>query len=270
MDETLRAAHIRLRSWRRVDPPIWPFVWRGLLPVLGLLALLIFAFGRFAHGWIEEAVAARTRTALDAAGLSWAQLRVSGQEVWLSGTAPSAADGDRALEVARQARCPTWAGALVCAIQVSGAFDAPPAPAPAPAPAQAPPAAPAEAAAATACEGELAQLLERSTIEFATGSAVLVPASGTLLDRVAEVAKGCPGTLRVEGHTDSTGDEAANLALSRGRADAVRQALLQRGLPGERLVAEGFGQARPLAPNDTPAGRARNRRIELHVAAGRD
>ncbi len=105
-------------------------------------------------------------------------------------------------------------------------------------------------------------------MEFASGSAVLAPSSGSLLDRVAEVARTCPGTLRVEGHTDSTGVAASNLVLSRARAEAVRQALVERGLPAERLVAEGFGQARPVAPNDDAAGRARNRRIELHVADG--
>jgi outer membrane protein OmpA-like peptidoglycan-associated protein len=268
MAEAQHAAHFRLRRWRRVDPPAWPFVWRGLLPLLGLLAVALFAVTRFAHGWIEESVAARTRAALDGAGLAWVQLEVSGQQVRLSGAAPAAADGERALEVARQARCQSWAGALTCAISVTGSFAAPPAPAEAPAAAPEPKAAPAEQAQADACEGGLGALLGRSTVEFATGSAVLAPSSRALLDRVAEVARTCPGTLRVEGHTDSTGDAARNLALSQARAEAVRQALVERGLPAERLVAEGFGQERPLAPNDAAAGRARNRRIELHVEAG--
>jgi outer membrane protein OmpA-like peptidoglycan-associated protein len=268
MDEAQRAARFRLRSWRQVDPPAWPFVWRGLLPVLGLVALALFALTRFAHGWIEDAVAARTRTALDGAGLRWVQLEVSGQQVKLTGTAPAAPDGDQALEVARQARCPSWAGELVCAISVTGNFDAPPAAAASPEPAAGQAPAPAAEREAAACEGGLGALLGSSTVEFAPGSAVLAPSSGPLLDRVAEVAKTCPGTLRVEGHTDSTGGAASNLELSRARAEAVRRALVERGLPAERLVAEGFGQARPVAPNDDAAGRARNRRIELHVADG--
>lgn len=174
MAEAQRAAHFRLRSWRRVEPPAWPFVWRGLLPVLGLLAIALFALTRFAHGWIEEAVAARTRAALDGAGLSWVQLEVSGQQVRLSGTAPSAADGDRALEVARQARCPSWAGELACAASVDGSFGSPPAEPPGdPAPA-------AEREAAAACEGGPGALLGQSTVEFASGSAVLAGSSGAL------------------------------------------------------------------------------------------
>lgn len=70
--------------------------------------------------------------------------------------------------------------------------------------------------------------------------------------------------LRIEGHTDSTGDEAANLELSRRRAQAVRDFLLSsHGIEPGRLEAEGFGPARPVDDNTTPEGRQNNRRVEL-------
>jgi OOP family OmpA-OmpF porin len=70
--------------------------------------------------------------------------------------------------------------------------------------------------------------------------------------------------LSVEGHTDNIGTDAANLDLSRRRADAVRQALTSRyRVDAAKLTAAGFGAARPKEPNDTAEGRARNRRVEL-------
>lgn len=70
--------------------------------------------------------------------------------------------------------------------------------------------------------------------------------------------------LRIEGHTDSTGDPRRNVALSRRRAEAVKSALVQSfGISPERLTTGGLGATRPLGPNDTPEGRARNRRVEF-------
>ena len=69
----------------------------------------------------------------------------------------------------------------------------------------------------------------------------------------------------VSGHTDSSGDVAANLVLSKMRAQSVVQYLLAKGVPGARIIAKGFGAERPVADNETAAGRARNRRIEFRV-----
>lgn len=69
----------------------------------------------------------------------------------------------------------------------------------------------------------------------------------------------------LEGHSDSVGNDAVNLALSEKRAQNVRNALLARGLPADRLTARGYGKSRPLAPNDTELGRKLNRRVELIV-----
>ena len=78
-----------------------------------------------------------------------------------------------------------------------------------------------------------------------------------------------PGTaVQVQGFTDSTGSDAANLALSAARAESVTRYLVQRGVDPARLDAAGFGASRAIASNDTPEGRALNRRVELQIRAG--
>ena len=119
--------------------------------------------------------------------------------------------------------------------------------------------------AVASCEEELSRLLEAARIEFAPGSVVLNVASGPVLDLAARAASDCPGTLRVEGHTDDTGNAAFNDQLSLRRAEAVRAAMIQRGVAADRLVAAGLGQSRPIGDNATEDGRARNRRIEIRI-----
>ena len=100
---------------------------------------------------------------------------------------------------------------------------------------------------------------------FDFGSAVLRPESaGQLPDIVAAIRSVPAGALVIEGHTDSVGADAANLALSKARAEAVRVALvgLDAGL-APRLSSQGHGETRPQADNTTLEGRARNRRVEL-------
>lgn len=127
------------------------------------------------------------------------------------------------------------------------------------------PTAPAAAAriAAAACGQALTDLLRGAQILFASGKADIRHDSDALLDKLAEAARGCPGKVLIEGHTDNVGDAQANLALSLARAAAVREALMARGLAADRLVAEGFGASKPLTDNASPADRAANRRIEL-------
>jgi outer membrane protein OmpA-like peptidoglycan-associated protein len=71
--------------------------------------------------------------------------------------------------------------------------------------------------------------------------------------------------VALEGHTDATGEAAANKTLSQQRAEAVKQTLVNGGVAADRVKAEGFGQERPVGDNNTEAGRARNRRLELVV-----
>ena len=115
------------------------------------------------------------------------------------------------------------------------------------------------------CEEELARLLEASRIEFDPGSDQISSSKAALLDLTARAAADCPGTLRVEGHTDNTGSAAINESLSRRRAEAVRAALIQRGVAPSRLIAAGYGPARPIGDNATEEGRALNRRIEIRI-----
>jgi len=89
--------------------------------------------------------------------------------------------------------------------------------------------------------------------------------SSALLDELANAASDCPGRIMIEGHTDSSGLPSANLTLSRDRAASVSEALFNRGIEGNRLFIRGFGADRPIANNETRAGRAKNRRIEMRI-----
>ena len=119
-----------------------------------------------------------------------------------------------------------------------------------------------------ACNQSFLDLLSTTSVRFATSSAVIDASSSLLLDRVAEAARTCPGSLNISGHTDSSGRALENERLSLRRAEAVRRALVDRGIDANRLRAEGFGANRPIAENTTAQGRARNRRIEINVARG--
>src|SRR5437016_3956065 len=160
--QSVAVQHPHLLIWR--EPPAWPFVWRGLLPLVALALTASFAAGPVARNWIEGGLA-------------------GGQ------------------------------------------------------------------------------------IGFASGSAAIDARSAPLLDRLAQEARSCPGTLRIDGHTDPVGRSAFNRRLSQARAAAVRDALIARGVPAERLRARGFAARRPIADNTTESGRARNRRIEFHVVS---
>ena len=120
---------------------------------------------------------------------------------------------------------------------------------------------------AEACDRRFETALQGQTIEFAVNSAQLTRRGLRRIDAIARVAEQCPGGIRVEGHTDDTGDRDANLGLSRARADAVVNALEERGIPSERLQAVGFGPDRPRDTGASDEARARNRRIEFHVEA---
>lgn len=119
---------------------------------------------------------------------------------------------------------------------------------------------------AAACQTSVNTLLGKTTILFETGSANISSDSAGLLDRIAGTFARCAeAKVEVAGHTDSTGDAAANLALSQQRAEAVLNYLTRAGLASGNFVAKGYGQERPVASNETEEGRARNRRTEFVV-----
>lgn len=103
-------------------------------------------------------------------------------------------------------------------------------------------------------------------IYFDYDKATLRPESKVELDRLVKILKENP-TLVIEigGHTDSDGSEEYNLRLSQARADAVRNYLIQAGIEPERLKAKGYGESQPIAPNDTPENKQKNRRTEFKV-----
>ena len=115
---------------------------------------------------------------------------------------------------------------------------------------------------ARAADGGL--LLTLGDLEFDAGKASLQPAAMTAIDRLAQLLEVYPErSVRIEGHTDSLGDAAANQELSERRAKAIRDAVLARGIDAARVEAVGYGENRPIADNGTPAGRQKNRRIEI-------
>ena len=108
--------------------------------------------------------------------------------------------------------------------------------------------------------------LTNRTIEFETGNSTLTPTGRQVLDLLAPVLQRLPGrSFEVIGHTDAQGSRPQNIALSAARADTVKAHLASKGIAADSITTSGAGPDRPVASNDTPDGRARNRRIELRV-----
>jgi len=112
-------------------------------------------------------------------------------------------------------------------------------------------------------------IVNLSDVLFDTGKATLKPGAREKLSKLAGILLAYPGNYRmeIEGHTDSVGSEDLNLKLSQARAESVRDYLLQGGLKSDRIIAtRGFGKSRPVASNDTAAGRQVNRRVEIVIS----
>lgn len=103
-------------------------------------------------------------------------------------------------------------------------------------------------------------------LHFETGSATLAADRNAQVAQLAAVLAAFPSVaVSVEGYTDNRGDPAANKKLSEDRAAAVKAALTTMGVSATRVASAGFGEERPVAPNDTEEGRARNRRVEVAI-----
>jgi len=103
-------------------------------------------------------------------------------------------------------------------------------------------------------------------VTFDVNSAHLTPGSSSVLDPVATDLQKYPRLkIELQGHTDSTGSDAYNLKLSQQRAEAVREYLVEHGVPPAQLVARGYGETMPIASNDNADGRTRNRRVVMFV-----
>jgi len=104
------------------------------------------------------------------------------------------------------------------------------------------------------------------SVLFASNQTTLLPEARARLDQVADVLLTTrERNLIIEGYTDSQGSDSYNVTLSQGRADAVRNYLVQRGYQADRIQAHGLGEGNPIADNDNAEGRANNRRVEIII-----
>lgn len=130
---------------------------------------------------------------------------------------------------------------------------------------------------ASQLESQMAELKAKQTSQgnvvltmgdfmFATNRATLAPGAMLSIDKLSEILKQNPNEkVVIQGHTDNTGNPSYNRQLSQQRAEAVRDALVSRGIAPDRLVARGYGESFPVANNTTEAGRQQNRRVDILV-----
>lgn len=204
----------------------------------------------------------RIEASLPGLGFPWMNLDASNLEagmILLSGTAPSAeakADALEAGESAIRSMAPDSDILVIDSINVEGG----------------------EVAVGNAlaglnsgssvieCQTAFTRVMEGRNVSFATAGTSINLESGRLLDAASGVAKLCQRyEIEIGGHTDSRGDALRNDSLSELRAQAVRQYLIDRGVPAESLVAMGYGESQPLDTRDTEEAFARNRRTEFTV-----
>lgn len=118
------------------------------------------------------------------------------------------------------------------------------------------------------CKQLLTSAAAEGVINFARARAELEPSSTATLDKLVAIARTCPAfSIEIEGHTDAEGAPDRNQRLSERRAQSVVDFLVSAGIEKSRLTAVGYGASRPIAPNDTDANRALNRRIAFDVKA---
>jgi len=112
----------------------------------------------------------------------------------------------------------------------------------------------------------LGKVIELKGLHFEFNQTRLRPDAETILNWAAAILKKYPDmNVEVAGHTDSVGSDSYNLNLSQGRAQAVKDYLVQHGVPETQMTAKGYGESQPIDSNDTDEGRERNRRVELRV-----
>ncbi|MGB7068749.1 MAG: YidB family protein [Pyrinomonadaceae bacterium] len=117
---------------------------------------------------------------------------------------------------------------------------------------------------------EVVKALNVSIINFASGKSDIPADAKPVLEQAAEVLKKQPAgsTVEIGGHTDSDGADASNMSLSQARADSVKKALVGLGVADAMLTAKGYGETAPVAANDTPDNKFKNRRIEYKTGSG--
>ncbi len=101
-------------------------------------------------------------------------------------------------------------------------------------------------------------------INFDVDKSIIKPESMGTLNMIVQIMKDNPDIkFDVEGYTDNSGDPTHNLTLSQSRADAVKAQLISMGISSSRLTSKGFGESKPISDNNSPEGKANNRRVEF-------
>jgi len=113
---------------------------------------------------------------------------------------------------------------------------------------------------------EPSKVFTLDNVYFDVDKATIKPSSYKQLDELVELMKLKKGLeIEIAGHTDNTGSKEHNMKLSQQRAEAIKNYLVRKGISPKRIVAKGYGDSEPIATNDTPEGRAKNRRIEVRI-----
>jgi peptidoglycan-binding protein ArfA len=196
-----------------------------------------------------------------AAGIPNFKLTVQGDTVTLAGTT-STADQQNAVE---QAARDTWPNVnILDTLAISGPVG------PAPSAAAAPPSPSAPAPTPQGDCGNLPQAARAklpAPITFGVNAATLTAGIAQELATLADTLKACPSArIVVNGYSDNTGNDGINIPLSAERAKAVADFLVANGVPRQQVTSKGLGSADQVADNDTPQGRAQNRRVEILVS----
>ncbi len=208
------------------------------------MALLCFLCVRYHAPQIERDLYERASARLESNGIPPAGLSFSGRDAQLSGAPDSPAVSNSAVNLVSGV---SGVRKVTTAIILGRTSQAAPDPAPQP-------------------QEQFASILSAHPIEFGDATAYLSTENRAVVDSILSLLKGAPESrLKIVGHTDSTGLAAFNLILSERRAQAVKSRFVTGGIAEERLAAVGVGSAGPIASNETPEGRRKNRRIEFVV-----
>ena len=117
-----------------------------------------------------------------------------------------------------------------------------------------------------ACQATFRNIMDGRNIDFASGNSSISEGSARLLDAISGAALLCSNyTIEIGGHTDARGADSYNLRLSQDRADAVKGYMEGKGVEGSKLRAVGYGESRPIDPEQTVEAYAKNRRMEFTV-----
>ncbi|HAH08575.1 MAG TPA: hypothetical protein DCL54_00150 [Alphaproteobacteria bacterium] len=208
-----------------------------------------------------EWVAAATWTLRLLTKLNAGEANFQGNSLQLVGVAPTDFARENVRNGAETGLPPPYTGSTRLTVGSAAQPDAPP-----PSGGNSEPEAVIRSAAAKTCQADIDRVMAGQVIEFESASTQLQTTSHALLDQIAGIALKCPSLrLIVSGHTDNSGNAASNRQLSKGRATSVIAYLREKGVANGRMSSKGYGQERPIASNDTPEGKARNRRIEITV-----